>query len=585
MSEHETSYLTPTYGRVLFDEEIPKDKLPENSHEPNAVYRFIRDELQLDGNPTLNMASFVTTVMDDEANRLISENLGKNYIDTEVYGRTAEIEQRCVKTLLDLYQAPYPMLSAEQLALNKGDKKSSWGTLAIGSSEALMLCALSHKRRWMDARKEQGLSTERPCIVLGSDVHITWVKFAEYFDVNIIWVPITKENNYAISAAQVRNVIEDPYISVDAPNDTSVSNKNIICVVAVMGTSYTGQNDPVKEINDVLVSYKNRQDDPIDIPLHVDAASGGFVEPFRQHDNGQLPKLSWDFSLEQVKTINVSGHKFGLVYPGIGWALWKDINDIPKALFVSTNVLGFDESTYSLNFSRGSAMVLGQYYNFLRLGKKGYCSVIQNLMGIAQHLSQGLKQLRVTVYESGADKPLLNDYQVLEIVNDASYFPACAAKLNLGQKPDGLNDKGYLYNEHNVVDKLKQSNWIVPAFTMPLNATSPIGPKDPNSPTVNMMRMVVKESFNWDMADQLIKNFAQAIGTLELQTRALRYPDKKFTVLVRLSDPNEHQLDNKESKQRTKNLLQLGEGVLFEQKQQVSIADKTASPDISLDIT
>jgi len=584
MPNDSTSYLTPTYGRVLFNEDIPKNKLPENSHDPRAVYRFIRDELQLDGNPTLNMASFVTTVMDDEANRLISENLGKNYIDTEVYGRTAEIEKRCVKTLLDLYNAPNPMLDAEELAQDN-HSPSSWGTLAVGSSEALMLCALSHKRRWMDVRKAQGLSTERPCIVLGSDVHITWVKFAEYFDVDIIWVPITKENNYAISATQVEDVINNPTISINKPNDTPVSNKQIICVVAVMGTSYTGQNDPVSDINDVLVKFKNSTTEPLDIPLHVDAASGGFIEPFRQHDDGQKAELKWDFSLEQVKTINVSGHKFGLVYPGIGWALWRDIEDIPKALFVTTNVLGFDESTYSLNFSRGSSMVLGQYYNFLRLGKNGYCSVIQNLMGIAQHLSEGLNRLRVTVIEDGNDEPLLNDYKVLEIVNGGAYFPACAAKLSLGQQSDGLSDNDYLYNEHNVVDKLKQNNWIVPAFSMPLDATSPIGPQDPNAPTVNMMRMVVKESFSWDMAEQLIKNVAQAIGTLEVQTRALRYPDKKFSVQVRLDESNTSNANCNESQRRFSVLMQANEGVLFQQHQKVSVTDSSSLKlDIDLDI-
>ncbi|WP_018693829.1 glutamate decarboxylase [Algicola sagamiensis] len=515
--------LTPTYGRVLFGEDIPKNEIPVNSHQPHAVYRFIRDELQLDGNPTLNMASFVTTVMDDEANRLISENLGKNYIDSEVYHRTLDIQQRCVQMMLDLYKAPGKMKTAEEL---HEDRSGPWGTLAIGSSEALMLCALSHKRQWQKKQSKAGKDTSNPNIVLGSDVHITWVKYAKYFDLEIRWIPIQPENNFTITADEVAEKVDD----------------NTTCVVSVMGTSYTGQNDPVESINNKLVQIK--QDKNLDIPLHVDGASGGFIEPFRQYD--RIPQLKWDFELEQVKSINVSGHKFGLVYPGVGWALWRDIKDIPEDLFISTNVLGFDETTYSLNFSRGSAMVLAQYYNFLRLGKEGYQSVIQNLMKVARHLANGLSAIRVTVKEKVTEddpgKAIIDNHPVFEMVNNANYFPAAAVRMNFGDKNQSDNDsEKYIYNVHDIAAKLKQNGWIVPAFSMPLEEYPPLHKYDDalaqyDGPVINVMRMVVKESFSWEMADILIEHYVNSIKTLEEETRALKYPEKIFEVSVTLQE-------------------------------------------------
>ncbi|MDP2574450.1 glutamate decarboxylase [Vibrio penaeicida] len=516
---------TPTYGRSLFREETPNNKMPEMEHDPQVVYRFIRDELQLDGNPTLNMASFVTTVMDEEANQLIKDNLGKNYIDGEVYNRTLEIEQRCVRMLLDLFNAPNDMKTAEELAHNK-DIPSGWGTVAIGSSEALMLCALSHKEQWKKNRKAKGLSYDRPNIVIGSDVHITWVKYAQYFDVDIKWIPITEETNYVITAEEVRKAVDE----------------NTTCVVAVMGTSYTGQNDPVEAINNVLVELKNHPDPDcrLDVPLHVDGASGGFIEPFRDHS--ETPELKWDFKLEQVKTMNVSGHKFGLVYPGVGWALWKDFHEIPEKLFVTTNVLGFDESTYSLNFSRGSSMVLAQYYNFLRLGKHGYSAVVQNLMSLAQDLSAGLGSLRLTVTEqdkeAGDDAPMTTIFEnkpIFEVVNHAEYFPASAVRLNLTYDDQPLtNDdtKNYIYSVHDVSDKLKQFGWVVPAFSMPLEKRPPTQEQIVETPQIAVMRMVVKEGISRDMVGILIQNYIDSVIKLEEQVRAIQDSTKTYKATV-----------------------------------------------------
>ncbi|WP_339388112.1 glutamate decarboxylase [Vibrio caribbeanicus] len=512
---------TPNYGRCLFRDQAPQSKMPVMEHDPQTVYRFIRDELQLDGNPTLNMASFVTTVMDEEANQLISENLGKNYIDGEVYNRTLEIEQRCVRMLLDLFNAPHDMKSAEEIAADI-TTPSGWGTVAIGSSEALMLCALSHKEQWKKKRKEKGLNTDKPNIVIGSDVHITWVKYAQYFDVDIKWVPIKESTNYVVTAEEIRDHVDE----------------NTTCVVAVMGTSYTGQNDPVEAINQVLVDIKNDDKKGWDIPLHVDAASGGFIEPFRDHSD--VPELNWDFKLEQVKTINVSGHKFGLVYPGVGWALWKNFHEIPKKLFVTTNVLGFDESTYSLNFSRGSSMVLAQYYNFLRLGKHGYSTVIQNLMSLAQDLSRGLQALRLTVTEQdkaadSGEKIIIENQPIFNIVNDSQYFPASVVRLNLTSPDQPLTHddiQNYIYSVHDVSEKLNQSGWVVPAFTMPLEKKPPTQQQTEDTPKIAVMRMVVKEGISRDMVSILIQNYIEAIVGLEEQVRGLKDSSKTYKAVV-----------------------------------------------------
>jgi len=406
--------------------------------DPRVAYQLIHDELQTQGNPTLNMASFVTTVMDEECDRLISENLGVNYIDTEVYRANLSIQNRCVAILLDLCNAPEP---------DKG-----WGTECSGSSEALMLAMLTHKRTWQERRKAAGKPCDQPNIVMGNDVHLTWNKGAIYFELEQRLIPLHPER-FTISAEEVVERVDE----------------NTICVVGVLGTSYTFDYDPIQEINDALVNLKNTKG--LDIPLHVDGASGAFIAPFLN------PELAWDFRLEQVKTINISGHKYGLVYPGIGWALWRDIKDIPSSLITETNVLGFVERSFSLNFSRGGAMILAQYYNFIRLGREGYTQIQNTMRENARYLARGIQEIGK-----------------FDILNAGELTPSCVCKLK--------NEKRY--NAADVVAALAQHGWIVPAFSLP-----------PNAETVNVMRFNVKETFSRDMAGILIDDIAKAINKLE----------------------------------------------------------------------
>lgn len=442
MRDKNVRMVEPTFGSRYMREAIPKTKLPPRSMDPRSAYHLIHDELQTQGNPTLNMASFVTTIMDEECERLICENLGVNYIDTEVYRANLEIQNRCVAILNDLCHAPDP------------DK--AWGTACAGSSEAVMLAILAHKRAWQERRKAQGKPIDRPNIVMGNDVHLVWNKGANYFEIEQRLIPLHPDR-FTISAEEVIERVDE----------------NTICVVGVLGTSYTFQYDPIEEINNALVAFKREKG--LDVPLHVDGASGVFVAPFLN------PELNWDFRLEQVKTINASGHKFGLVYPGIGWALWRDAADIPGSLITETNVLGFVEKSFSLNFSRGGAMILAQYYNFIRLGWEGYSRIQKTMRDNARYLAKGLAELGV-----------------FNIINDGTYTPCCCVSLKDESK----------YNAADVVQTLAQRGWIIPAFSMPANAQS-----------VNAMRMNVKETFSRDMADILIDDMKKAIAKLEATQR------------------------------------------------------------------
>jgi glutamate decarboxylase len=434
--------VTPTFGSRYMSDAIPRKKLPEKSMDPRAAYHLIHDELQTQGNPTLNMASFVTTIMDEECDRLISENLGVNYIDTEVYRANMEIQDRCVAILNDLCKAP--------------DPEKAWGMNCAGSSEAVMLAILGHKRAWQEKRRAQGKPHDRPNIVMGNDVHLVWNKGANYFEIEQRLIPLHPER-FTISAEEVLERVDE----------------NTICAVGVLGTSYSFQYDPIEEINVALVKLKYERG--LDIPLHVDGASGVFVAPFLN------PEIKWDFSLEQVKTINVSGHKFGLVYPGIGWALWRDAADIPRSLITETNVLGFVEKSFSLNFSRGGAMILAQYYNFIRLGREGYTRIQKTMRENARYLVKGVEALGK-----------------FNIINDATYTPCCCCSLKDESK----------YNAADLVRSLAQRGWIIPAFSMP-----------PDAQSVNAMRMNVKETFSRNLADVLIGDIAQAIDKLETTHR------------------------------------------------------------------
>ncbi len=400
--------------------------------------RLVGEELVLDGDPNRNLATFVTTWMEPEAQRIIAENLHRNFIDHAEYPRSAEIEQRCVRMLADLFNAP----------------GETTGARTQGSSEAIMLGALSLKWKWREHRKAAGVSTEKPNLVFGGDVHVVWEKFCRYFDVEPRIVPL-QDDKYTIGPEDV-----EPHV-----------DENTIGVAAVLGTTFTGHMDDIVGINKLLVDLKNEKG--LDVPLHVDAASGGFVWPFL------YPDSEWDFRLEQVRSINVSGHKFGLVYPGIGWLIFREKSDLAEDLVFYENYLGKTDATFTLNFSTGDSMMLAQYYNFVRLGHQGYGYVIgmmkENAKALAGHLhSMGKFEL---------------------IGEDKEQLPLVAFRL--------AEDRGY--DEFDIAWQLSaERGWMVPAYSMP-----------PNAQDVNVLRALVKETLSRSQIDTLADDISQAIATLE----------------------------------------------------------------------
>ena len=429
--------VTSTYGSRYFTESIPKYIMPEDGMPARAAYQLIHDELNLDGNPALNLASFVTTWMEPEADRLIMESMDKNFVDNDEYPQTEKIQERVVNMLARLFNAP--------------KKCHSVGTGTIGSSEAIMLGLLAHKWTWKKRRQAEGKPFDKPNIVMGADVHTVWEKFALYFDVDLKLIPLERDT-YTVTVDKVAEEIDE----------------NTICVGAVLGTTFTGQMDPIKEINDLLINIKKERG--WDIPIHVDGASGGFVAPFL------YPELEWDFRLEQVRSINVSGHKYGLVYPGVGWLIFKDKTDLPEELIFKVNYLGGLMPNYSLNFSKGSSTIIAQYYNLIRLGKSGYTDIMENMMSNSQYLARKLE-------DSGK----------FEVINKEGMFPLVTVSL-----------KDEKFTVFQLSEKLRQKGWIVPAYTLPENADD-----------VAVMRMVVKENFGREMVDLLVDDVMESLESLE----------------------------------------------------------------------
>lgn len=432
---------TSTYSGRYFRENIPKYEIPKNGMPSNAAYQLIHDELSIDANPALNLSSFVTTWMEPEAEKLIMENINVNFIDSDMYPQSQIIHERCVNMIARLFNSP--------------EDCDTIGTATLGSSEAVMLAGLAHKWKWRARQIAAGKPADKPNLVCSADVQVCWDKFARYFDVELRIIPLGKDC-YVLKIEKVAEVIDE----------------NTIVVVGVLGTTYTGQADPLQELNDLLISIKKEKG--WDIPLHVDGASGAFVVPFTD------PGLSWDFRLPQVKSINASGHKYGLVYPGIGWLLFRDRSDFPNELVFDVNYLGGVMPTFTLNFSRGSAPIIAQYYNFLRLGRKGYCEIMSNLHANTRYLTDHLMK-------TGK----------FELVGRKICIPAVTVSLK-----ESITN----YTVYDISERLRERGWVVSAYSLP-----------PNAQDISVLRIVVREHFSRDMADILLKDIEKAVAKLETQ--------------------------------------------------------------------
>ena len=425
------------FGNRFLTREVPSREFPESGMTPVEAMRLVAEDLVIEGEPFRNLATFVTTWMEPEAQRIIATNLHRNFIDHAEYPRTAEIEQRCIRMLADLFHAP----------------GATTGARTQGSSEAIMLGSLSLKWNWRRRREAAGHDTTQPNLVFGGDVHVVWEKFCRYFDVEPRIVPL-QPGKYTIGPDDV-----EPHL-----------DENTIGVAAVLGTTFTGHKDDIVGINDLLGRVK--ADRGLDIPLHVDAASGGFVWPFL------YPESPWDFRLDQVRSINVSGHKFGLVYPGIGWLIFREEADLAEELVFEENYLGRADKTFTLNFSTGSAMVLAQYYNFVRYGRDGYAYLMRNMQTNAAALADQLRAL-----------------DTFELIGeDKEQLPLVAFKL--------LDNT--TYDEFDIAWQLSaERGWMVPAYTLP-----------PDAQDITIMRALVKQTMSREHVDTLARDITQACQTL-----------------------------------------------------------------------
>ncbi len=421
--------------------EIPRHQLADGELPPDVAYQIIHDELMLDGNARMNLATFVTTWMEPQAEKLMAECFDKNMIDKDEYPQTAELESRCVNILSRLWNAP--------------DADQATGCSTTGSSEAAMLGGLALKRRWQQSRKAEGKPADAPNIVMGINVQVCWEKLANYWDVEMRLVPM-----------------EGDRLHLDAEEAVKLCDENTIGVIPVLGSTFDGSYEPVQEICAALDELQARTG--LDVPVHVDGASGAFVAPFVD------PDLAWDFRLPRVASINVSGHKYGLVYPGVGWVVWRDAEALPEDLIFWVNYLGDNMPTFALNFSRPGAQVVGQYYNFLRLGFEGYRRVQGYARDVATSLSAKIAELGP-----------------FELVTRGDELPVFAFKLK-----DGIDN----FTVFDVSNAVRERGWLLPAYTFPKNRED-----------LAALRVVVKRGFSHDMADLLVHDLERQLPRLQKQ--------------------------------------------------------------------
>jgi len=428
---HRPEVVRPMYARNSLLGPAPRHSIPEDGMSPSTAYHLIHDELILDGSSRFNLATFCSTWMEPEASRLMAETFDKNMIDKDEYPQTAELEMRCVHMLAELWNAP--------------DADSTIGTSTIGSSEACMLGGLALKWRWRQKMKKLGKPADKPNLVMGTNTQVCWHKFARYWDV------------------EAREVALDGNEVVANPERAAAAcDENTIGVVSILGSTFTGHYEDVLGLSTALDELQEKTG--LDIPIHVDGASGGFVAPFLQ------PDLKWDFRLARVKSINTSGHKYGLVYPGVGWIVWRELADLDPDLIFSVDYLGGAMPTLAINFSRPASQIVAQYYNLIRLGRSGYRAIHEACQEVAVELAGKIEELGP-----------------FEILSSGRDLPVVAWTL---KEPSKWN-----WSLYDLSDRLRDRGWQVPTYKMPANRQETI-----------LQRAVVRNGFTHDLANMLLRD-------------------------------------------------------------------------------
>lgn len=439
---------TAVYGSEEMLAPAPTEFIPQHKTTPEIAYRMVKDETYSQTQPRLNLATFVTTYMDDYATKLMNDAINVNFIDETEYPRVAVMCGRCINILANLWHTP---------------EKNAWktGAVGIGSSEACMLGGVAAWLRWRAKRRMEGKPYDKPNLVMSAAFQIVWEKFCQLWQIEMRTVPIS---------------LEHP--TLDAEAALKLCDENTICIVPIAGVTWTGLNDDVEALDRALDRYNRNTGH--DIPIHVDAASGGFILPFT------APDEKWDFRLKWVCSISTSGHKFGLVYPGLGWVVWRDKSYLPEEMSFSVNYLGANITQVGLNFSRPAAQILGQYYNFIRLGFDGYREVQQNSMNITKYCHEEIGKM-----------PCFRNYAA-NVVNPLFIWYM-----------DPEYDRNAKWTLYDLQAALQRSGWMVPAYTLPKSLDE-----------VVVMRVVARQGMSRDMADMLLGDIRSAVAEFE----KLEYP-------------------------------------------------------------
>ena len=442
--EKNQKYLSePIFGSPQMREPAPSEYIPKYKTPAEIAYQIVKDETFPQTQPRLNLATFVTTYMDEYGTQLMNEAVGINYIDETEYPRVAVMCGRCINMVANMWNSP---------------EEAEWktGAVGIGSSEACMLGGVAAWLRWRERRKAQGKPYDKPNLVMSSAYQVVWEKFCQLWQIEMRTVPLTPD-----------------HITLNINEAISMCDENTICIVPIAGVTWTGLNDDIEALDKALDKYNEVTGH--DIPIHVDAASGGFILPFL------FPKKKWDFRLKWVYSISTSGHKYGLVYPGLGWVVWKDKKYLPEQMSFSVNYLGASIAQVGLNFSRPAAQILAQYYNFLHLGFEGYKEIHSNSMTIAEYCHEQIGKM-----------PCFRNYsKTLE-------NPLFIWSL------DPEYEKTAKWTLFDLQDKLMQSGWMVPAYTMPKDIEDMV-----------VMRVVVRQGMSRDMANMLLEDIQDAVEELE----------------------------------------------------------------------
>ena len=435
--------VMPIFGSPQMREPAPAEYIPKHGTPAETAYQIVKDETFPQTQPRLNLATVVTTYMDDYGTRLMNEAVGINYIDETEYPRVAVMCGRCLNMVANMWHSP---------------EETQWktGAVGIGSSEACMLGGVAAWLRWRERRKSEGKPFDRPNLVMSTAYQVVWEKFCQLWQIELRTVPITMEH---------------PTLDIEAA--INACDENTICIVPIAGVTWTGMNDDIEGLDNALEEYNRKTG--YNIPIHVDAASGGFILPFLN------PDKKWDFRLKWVLSISTSGHKYGLVYPGLGWVVWKDKAYLPKEMSFSVNYLGANITQVGLNFSRPAAQILAQYYNFIHLGEEGYREIHSNSMAIARYCHEHIGRMKCfSNYSQTLDNPLFI----------WTLAPEYEKKAN--------------WTLYDLQDRLMQRGWMVPAYSMPKNIEDMV-----------VMRIVVRQGMSRDMADMLIADIRDSVAALE----------------------------------------------------------------------